>query len=146
MPKHRHLLLLWLAGINSAPSRKCSVCFFFLLAPHAQKFTLHLVPLPLKTTCAGTPAFQLVADVISARNIRSLSCFPHFNYNTTWRTDLLLSEGLEIKKRATLALASAKRHEVRRDSCSSQTIKVESVPSLCRCCCCRDTACRRITV
>lgn len=49
---------------------------------------------PLKTTCAGTPTFQRVADVVSARSIRSLRWFPHFNYNTTWSTDVLISAAL----------------------------------------------------
>lgn len=71
---------------------------------------IFFLSLPLNATCAGTPAFQLVADVVSARNIRSLRRLPHFNYNTTWRTELLVSKGLTGKlKCATPALVSARR-------------------------------------
>lgn len=96
----------WLKS-TQPPSRES--CVFSL---HAQKFTFYFffLSLPLNATCAGTPAFQLVADVVSARNIRSLRRFPHFNYNATWRTELLVSKGLTGKRKcATPALVSARR-------------------------------------
>lgn len=68
-----------------------SCCFFFF---PCSKFTVYFFsPFLWRPPALASPAFQLVADVVSARNIRSLSWFPHFNYNATWRTDLLDSEG-----------------------------------------------------
>lgn len=98
MPKERHSRFPWLAEINAAPSRKS--CFVFFFSPCSKIPHLFLVSLPLNTTCAGTPAFRLVADVVSARNIRSLRWFPHFNYNATWRTELLVSKGPAGKQNA----------------------------------------------
>lgn len=92
-------LPLRLAETDAAPSRKEVFCGFSL-SLCSKIHHLFLFSRPLNTTCAGTPAFQLVADVVSARNIRSLSWFPHFNYKATRRAELLVSEGLTGKQNA----------------------------------------------
>lgn len=79
------------------PSSRCSNWLFFDIFPS------------LKTTCVGTPTFQLVADVISASSIRSLSWLFDFNYNTR------LGGEIDCVKRAVHAVSPHTKRQVMKD-------------------------------